>query len=232
VLFWASGSRIYAVKHDGTLLNDYPRDLAPLEFTPYEHVYALQFHPEMYLYLPVAGRGHVACNLIGQLEWQKSLVANSGIKSPYLFWQPRDDIYNSDLFWCFADSLGRLNLLGAEVDNGFGLPWNGFRNGGSGCFATQSMYDMTDPGAQFSAVIFPNPVRGSGFRLRLDGFTQALHYDIYDINAALVQSGYVPADGIIRRDILIDSAKLASGVYVLHARSGARHKTVKFAVEK
>ena len=94
------------------------------------------------------------------------------------------------------------------------------------------MYDMSNYGQDFWAYVFPNPVRESSFRVRVGHFDQELSYAVYNINAGLMQSGKIPADGTIVRDILMDSSKLSSGVYILNVRCGSNSKTMKFAVEK
>ncbi len=232
LLFWACGSQIYAVKHDGTLMWGYPYNAFPLEFTAGEHVYALLNHPHLYLYLPVAGKGHVAYAPGEGIFWNNSLVVNSPVLGARLAAVPADDVYE-DLFWYYSSPEGGLSIHSSQFyANGFCLIWNGFRNGGDGSSGGHQMYDMSNYGQDFWAYVFPNPVRESSFRVRVGHFDQELSYAVYDINAALVQSGSVPADGTLVRDILMDSSKLSSGVYILNVRCGSNSKTMKFAVEK
>jgi len=232
VLFWACGSSIYAVTHDGTLRWGYPYNAFPLEFTAGEHVYALINHPHYYLNLPVAGKGHVAYSPGEGIFWNDSLVANTPVLGSWLATIPTDDIYE-DLFWYYADPEGGLNIHRSQFyANGFALIWNGFRNGGDGSSGGHQMYDMQNHEQDFFAYLFPNPVRDSSFRVRIGNFNQELSYAIYDINASLLQSGHIPADGTFVRDVLIDSSKLSSGVYILNVLCGRNSKTMKFAVEK
>lgn len=232
VLFWACGSSIYAVTHDGTLRWGYPYNAFPLEFTAGEHVYALINHPHYYLNLPVAGKGHVAYSPGEGIFWNDSLVANTPVLGSQLATIPTDDVYE-DLFWYYADPEGGLNIHRSQFyANGFALIWNGFRNGGDGSSGGHQMYDMQNHEQDFFAYLFPNPVRDSSFRVRIGNFNQELSYAIYDINASLLQSGHIPADGAFVRDVLIDSSKLSSGVYILNVRCGRNSKTMKFAVEK
>ncbi len=232
VLFWACGNKIYAVKHDGTLVQGHPYNAYPLEFTPYQHVYALWRHPHLYLQLPVSGKGHVAYAIGEGLQWQNSLVADSVVLGSTLLTDPVDELYQN-LFWYYAEQDGTLSIHRAqEYANAFYVVWNGFRNGGTGSYAGLDLYDMQGPYPKLVSYVYPNPVRNSSFRVRIGDFSQDVKYDIYDINATLVQSGFVPTNGILERDIMIDSSKLSSGVYILNVRSGDRQQRLKFAVEK
>lgn len=233
VLFWACGSKVFAVKHDGTLLLGYPHDAYPLSFTPYEHVYAIQEHPQLYLYLPLTGKGHAAYSVADEtINWNRSLAATGEIRGSHLFFNPGTDYYG-DLFWHYADIDGDLFIHSTEVAvNGFGLHWNGFRNAGSGNYLSYRMHDEPGSAQEFYAFVFPNPVKGPQFRVRIGNFDQTMKLAIYDINAALLHNQTIEANGILRRDISIDSTKLSSGVYILSLECGDRHKRLKFAVEK
>ncbi len=233
VLFWACGSKVYAVKHDGTLLYGYPHEAFPLSFTPEEHVYALQEHPQLYLYLPIMGKGHAAYSVADEtISWDRSLATTGEIHGSHLFFDLGTDSYG-DLFWYYADIDGGLFIHRTEVaQNGFGLHWNGFRNDGSGNYLSYRMQDEPGADPQFNAFIFPNPVKGPQFRVRIGNFDQTIKLAIYDINGSLLQDQSIPANGILRRDVVLDSGKLSSGVYILSLECGDTHKRLKFAVEK
>ncbi|MBW6513378.1 MAG: T9SS type A sorting domain-containing protein [Candidatus Syntrophosphaera sp.] len=234
VLFWACGSKIYAAKHDGTLLWGYPHEAFPLSFTPQEHVYAMQNHPQLYLYLPLAGRGHAAYSVADEtIIWNQSLALDGVMRGSRLTLDPVDQLFGN-LFWYYADPEGDLFIHRTEVPlNGFGL-WNGFRNGGRGSYEGYRLQDTEQSGAdsEFYAYVFPNPVTGPQFRVRIGNFDQTCKLVIYDINGSLLQNLNIPANGILRRDLILDSGKLSSGVYILSIQCGEQRKRLKFAVEK
>lgn len=232
VLFWAAGSRVYAIKTDGTLLSGLPYDANPLVFTPEEHVYSLAFYPKSYLYLPVPGRGHIAFDPELNTVWDKSLLSNNTILGAHLYMQTSGPETNR-LSWYYTDPGGDLYIHDAEqYYANFSLLWSGFRNGGTGSYTANEITDTPPADQTFSVLVYPNPVRQDVFRLRVNNFQSELKLDIFDINASLVQTIKIPANEYLVRDVQLDSSRLASGVYILSVESGGKRKRVKFAVEK
>lgn len=231
-VFWAAGSKIYAVKHDGTMISGFPYNAHPISFAPREHVYAHSLDPNYsYLYLPVPGRGHIAYSPGAGILCGQSLLSGQLTAGSQLLY---DQAYpNSVFYWYYADPEGDV-FIHSSLENPlrFSLRWNGFRNGGKGSYPLDELVDEDPNAPSFTAYVFPNPVRGDEFRVHIEVFNHALDYQIYDINASLVMSGSEPANGILSRDLQLDSAKLASGVYILDIVSGSRHKRLKFAVQK
>lgn len=231
-IFWGCGNRIFAIKHDGTLLGGYPYNAFPLTFSALEHVYALASHQQVLLYLPVPQRGHVAWLANEGILWQRSLLTDEPVFGSQLAFGPIDS-ESHNLFWYYTDATGRLftHRKPLEMLNN-AIYWNGFRNGGDGSFEGHALYEEIPPAQDFSAYVFPNPVRGSSFRVRVENFDQNVELRLFDINGSLLQSQSVPANGILRRDVALDSGKLASGVYILSVQKGLDRKRIKFAVEK
>lgn len=243
-VFWGCGNRIYAMKHDGTLLSGFPYNAYPLNFSPRNHVYALNAFRNTLLCLPVPEHGHVAYSSGGYITWDDDRVWTEGI-----VW-PRSLLTNGpvngsrlatahystqgvNLFWYYADPDGRLSIHKKELSTDFqGVFWNGFRNGGEGNFKGFQMEDDVPTGQDFNAFVFPNPVRDPQFRVRVEDFDKEVELRLYDINGSLLQDHTLPANGILRRDVALDSGRLASGVYILFVRKGAENKRIKFAVEK
>jgi hypothetical protein len=203
-----------------------------LDFAPGGHVYAIASYPEVYLYFPVPGRGHVAYAYGEGIDWRISLTSDQEIEGDHLYLGPLDQ-ESGVLYWYYADANGDLFIHSAVkslLNNG--IYWNGFRNGGRGVFESLVVENGQPPLSGFDAFVFPNPVRNDAFRVRIKDFTAELELDIYDIRAKLVQSHRIPADGHTLRDVEVESAGLASGVYIMSIKCGDQKKRVKFAVEK
>ncbi|MCB5247266.1 MAG: T9SS type A sorting domain-containing protein, partial [Candidatus Cloacimonetes bacterium] len=231
-IFWGCGTRIYAIKHDGTLLQGYPYNAYPLSFSEREHVYALISYPNILLYLPVADRGHAAYLAGEGILWQRSLLKDGPVLGSRLATGP-DNMETNNLFWYYTDLVGKLFIhrkAWGLMNNG--IYWNGLRNGGDGSFEGMYIYDELPPTQDFSAFVFPNPVRDAQFRVRIENFDQTVEIRLFDINGSLLQNHTLHANGILRRDVALDSGKLTSGVYILSVRKGAELKRIKFAVEK
>ncbi len=243
-LFWGCGNRIYAVKHDGTLLSGYPYNAYPLTFTPREHVYALNAYRNTLLCLPVPERGHVAYSAGGYIMWgdehvwtegivwPRSLLTNGAINGSRLA-SAHYSTPGVNLFWYYADPDGKFFIHKKDLSTDFqGVLWNGFRNGGDGNFKGFVMEDDVPPTPDFTAFVFPNPVRDAQFRVHIENFNEEIELRLYDINGSLLQYHTLPANGILRRDVALDSGRLASGVYILSVRKGHEQQRIKFAVEK
>lgn len=231
-VFWAAGNRIYAVKHDGTLLSGYPYNAYPLEFAAGKHVYAIASYPSVILYLPLPQQGHVAYLHTAGIQWQKSLLANADLDGR-LICTSSNIPEAMGLHWYYSDPAGRLFIHTIDLYAlNHAIYWNGFRNGGSGNFEGYQLNDEIPPTQVFDAYVFPNPVRDAQFRVHIENFDQAVELRLFDINGSLLQNLSLSANGILRRDVSIDSGKLASGVYILSLQKGDSHKRIKFAVEK
>lgn len=232
-IFWGEGNRIYAMKHDGTLIQDFPHNAFPLEFSPGEHVYSMIFGSQMRMYLPLPGRGHVAFVPDEGILWQDSFPSSSILDSGMETLGISHIISVGDLTWYNVDSLGRARLHSYFYHTGeFGFIWKGFRDMNVGSIRWSLQDDDHPQAPEFAAFVFPNPVKENSFRVRVENFNQDIKLRIFDIKGSMIQNQDIPANGMLRRDISLDSSKLASGVYILVLQKGGETKRIKFAVEK
>ncbi len=233
VIFWGEGNRVHAMKHDGTLIQDFPYNAFPLEFSPGEHVYSMIFESQMRMYLPLPGRGHVAFVPDEGILWQCSFPSNSNLDSGMEVFHSSAAISVEDLTWYYVDSSGRARLHSYNHhSDDFQFIWKGFRNMDVGSFGGSFQDDNHPQAPEFTAFVFPNPVKENSFRVRVENFNQDLKLRIFDIKGSMIQSQDIPANGMLRRDISLDGSKLASGVYILVLQKGMEVRRIKFAVEK
>ncbi len=240
-LFWAASTRIYAIKLDGSLISGYPYDAFPLSFSPREHVYSRIAYRSLeanvradLLFLPVAGRGHVAYwgeNGIA-IAWDKSMLTTTNAHPAHFHIEP---VSNSEarLFWYYMDLTGDLYIHSIDfVSLYYGMAWNGYRNAASGMIGLQGSSDTPPLSTEFSAWVYPSPVRGDQYRLRVVNADADVQIKLYNIKGSLIFSSTAEDNGLPERDIQLDSSRLASGVYILSLSSGNNHRRIKFAVEK
>ncbi len=229
-IFWGSGNKIYAISFDGSLLKGYPYDTSPFTFEPNAHLIAMQSGSTPILYLPVTDRGHLAFSPEQGILWQNSLLSNGETGNSHLT-IIADDKLSSHLYWYYTDGSGKIIIQGKNVVlDETQLCWNSFRNGGNGTLYGE--FITSTPAQNFNAYVFPNPVKGDNFRIRIENFNQTVKLHLYNINADLIKSQTVPANGNPQRDIIIDSRNLSSGVYIIKVQCGNKNKTIKFAVQK
>jgi len=182
------------------------------------------------LYLPVTDRGHLAFSPEQGILWQNSLLSNGETGNSHLT-IIADDKLSSHLYWYYTDGSGKIIIQGKNVVlDETQLCWNSFRNGGNGTLYGE--FITSTPAQNFNAYVFPNPVKGDNFRIRIENFNQTVKLHLYNINADLIKSQTVPANGNPQRDIIIDSRNLSSGVYIIKVQCGNKNKTIKFAVQK
>ena len=232
VLFWSAGSKIYAIKQDGSLLRGLPYNTSSYTFEPEKHVYSMQHDKKNYLYFPVSGRGHLAFEIQNGLNASYSLISNSEQVAP-LFHVVNQTDSGQNLLWTYSDSLGNSYIHSALVDpSAFTLLWNGFRNANNGCFTAAHVSDLEPSESGFQAYVFPNPVRSDNFNLRILNATKDIKINVYTSKASLVFSKTLVYNGNPDRVIALNSSNLAPGVYILQVQSSGNDATLKFAVEK
>ena len=232
VLFWSAGSKIYAIKQDGSLLRGLPYNTSSYTFEPEKHVYSMQHDGKYYLYFPVSGRGHLAFEIQNGLNASYSLISNSEQVAP-LFHVVNQTDSGQNLLWTYSDSCGNAYIHSALVDpSAFTLLWSGFRNANNGCFTAPHASDLEPSESGFQAYVFPNPVRSDNFNLRIVNATKDIKINVYNSKASLVLSRTIVYNGNPDRVIALDSSNLASGVYILQVQSSGKDATLKFAVEK
>lgn len=224
VLFFGLGSRIHALAIEGSNLPGYPYNATPLQFTPQAEVYALHLCEDLVL-LPVAGRGYAAFSYGSAPRWEYSLLGSSDGDQTRLFWNGASSTL--EYHRISEDGTLAINSINLPLDP---IRWNGYRNGSTGIFAG-NIYHTPSSTAAFDAWVYPNPVRGSEFRLRVENSTTDIKVDIYDISGQRISATNIPFNQQNNRDIRL-SGDLASGVYLITVRSGNDAKKVKFAVEK
>lgn len=224
VLFFGNGSRVYALTSNGTHVNGFPYNANPLEFEAHAHPYAILMESPL-MYLPVKNRGYVAISHNPGVVWDKSLMLPDGVKSPQLHWSN----ISSKLTWYYTGQDRKLNIHSVDAPSN-PIVWNGFRNAGYGELSG-AIYHQPGSGASLQAFLYPSPVRGSDFRVRLENSSADTQVTIFDITGAKMYSMVYPFDQQNNRDIQIQK-KLASGVYILTVTEGKVTRRVKFAVEQ
>ncbi|MDZ4183023.1 MAG: T9SS type A sorting domain-containing protein, partial [Candidatus Cloacimonadaceae bacterium] len=222
VIFFGIGQRAYALKSDGSNLGGYPYRNAIGSYETESHVYALGD----FIYLPLSRGGYLALTPDAKVSLSRSMFPTNIKKQDYFHWEQS----SGKLVWYYPDANANVQIHQVAFSAN-PIRWNGFRNAGSGTYQGVIL-EESPPTATFNAYVYPNPVRGSEYRLRLENALEAIKISIYDVSGLLVDNMSIEANQTLQRDIRLSSAKLASGVYILSVRSGNSNKRIKFAIEK
>lgn len=209
---------------DGSNLAGYPVNASPLSFTPKADVFALSLDQDL-IYLPHSGKGHAAFAFGSGPLWNLSLLSQPNITNSRLHWNNAAQRVE----WQHANSAGLASISSLPLAED-PISWNGYRNNGTGLWAGYIIHAPAQS-STFDAYVYPSPVRGNEFRLRVLNSSEDINVEIYDINGSMIQRSVYAYDQQSSRDIRFQ-AQLASGVYILSVNSGSHRKTLKFAVEK
>ncbi|MDP3115428.1 MAG: T9SS type A sorting domain-containing protein [Candidatus Cloacimonadaceae bacterium] len=222
VIFFGIGKRAHAIKSDGSFLSAFPYIYPNGTFTGMAHVYALGD----FIYLPILSKGYLALTPEAKISWSRSLIPHNVKKQDYFFWEP----VSGRLNWYYSDLEANVHIHQVSMPQN-PIRWNGFRNAESGVFKGD-LHEETASATSFNAYVYPNPVRGSDYRLRLENATGPIKISIFDVSGLRIESHDIDANATVLRDIQLSSLRLASGVYILNVRSGNKSKRIKFAIEK
>lgn len=224
VLFFGVNTRAVALTSNGSYLPGFPYNAHPLSFQSHAHPYAIDWNGAA-MYLPVTDRGFVAVNQTPGIDWRKSMLLPDEVRSPQMHWNPANNTFT----WYYADNTDNL-LIHSTPALSNPIIWNGFRNAAHGVYNGTFMH-RPGTGSKLNIYVYPSPVRGTNFRVRLENSTADTRINIFDISGAKVFSQVYAFDQQSNRDIQIDK-NLASGVYILTATEGNVSRRAKFAVEK
>ncbi|MBM4404144.1 MAG: T9SS type A sorting domain-containing protein, partial [Candidatus Cloacimonetes bacterium] len=216
--------RIYALRMDGTLLAGYPQNIHPWQVSARSHPLVLAPDGQTIVLMPLAG-GYLATDTSGGINRRYSLVGNRPSGDSYLVWMN----VPGTVIWYYCDQDGNLHVFGKPAQSGDPIVWNGFRNGGTGVFS--GLYQADDPpvNAEFSALIFPNPVRSGSFHVRLENAPEAVQISIYNIVGQLIHAQSFTPYPANNRDLLVEVGKLSPGVYLAVVEHDGKSKRIRFA---
>lgn len=226
VVFFGIGSKYYALKADGSLVHGYPlngdhdvsRTLTPK---------SVQLENEDYLFFPTGNSSYMAVDESAKEQQSLSLSFVNLWGQDYLYYSSADH----QLIWYYADMAGKLYIHTLNDVSENPILYSGFRNGNGGSF-TATFTDELIGSVDFSAFIFPNPVKNDYCKLRVFNAQGDISLAVYDISGTLMFSKTITSSINNPQDIELDSLDLSSGVYILNLENKGKRKSLKFAVEK
>lgn len=226
VLFFGIGTKLYAVKSDGTYIPGFPYNSSKAVSST-DTPRALKLSNTDILYYPLHNSGYIAINKQAKALPAYSMNWKKAPKADYLYYHDTEQT----LYWYYPDEDGKLYIhsLSGLAENP--IKFSGFRNGNGGYFSSD-FYDAPAASSELTAFVFPNPVKRPDYRIRLQNSVGESILRIFDISGSLVSRQTVPGSQNNPYDIEMKSLGLSPGVYILNIENNGTHKNVKFAVEK
>lgn len=228
VLFFAQGSKVYAMYKNGTLVNKFPRYFENYSFRPHAHPKALFLNDTDIIMLPVAQKGYLAISNEAEILRAYSMNWKQGSREDYFAL----DQGNSKLYWVESADQGMVSVYSYNINPNDALYWNGFRNMGSGVFIDSGIMEQMPNEQHFTAFVFPNPVNSGQMRIRLVDARSRTSINIFDVSGNRIFKTEVDNPYMLHNDVQIDTRKFASGVYVAVVESGKNVVRIKFGVQK
>ncbi|MFO7660628.1 MAG: T9SS type A sorting domain-containing protein [Candidatus Cloacimonadaceae bacterium] len=231
-ILFARDNRLYAIKQDGSLLPGYPVYLENFTAKPLSHLKVRRYNSYVpqntyeIIYLKSEDGGYRAVNSDGNINRLNCFYDLRNDDSDRTFFS-----FGMQLFWFFNDSHDRL--LAARFNPYQDIPvllWSGYRNDGTG----QADFWIAEPeptSEEFTAFIFPSPVKADWATLRLENPEGTVTVKIYDISGKLLYKNDYATELVSYKDIQLNVSKFSSGVYIAVVENGGRTKRIKFAKE-
>jgi len=228
LLFFGLADRVYILRYDGTFEYGYPKTFEGYSFSQLSFPKALSFTGEPHILIPANQLGYLTLNASGDFVPEYSF-----------FWQKRnqEDLFywaqaHQKLYWIVPDINNSIAIYSQSAAITNPILFSGFRNEGTGVFFSSFAEQNTNPTTAFDAYVFPNPVSSNEYRLRLINPSMKTEIVIFDISGKLILQKSIDHQNETIRDILLDSTKLSSGVYIATVKSSGKAKKFKFAIEK
>ena len=232
-ILFARDNKLYALRQDGTLLPGYPVYLENFSARPLSHLKVRRSHcyvPQTtyeIIYIKSDTGNYLAVNSDGKINRQNSISDLRNDDNDRTFFS-----FGMQLFWFFNDSRDRL--MAARFNPNQDIPvllWSGYRNDGTGQADFWNAEPEPVPG-NFTAYIFPSPVKGGWATLRLEHPEGAFKVSIYDISGKLLYKNNYLTELVDYKDVQLDVSRFSSGVYIAIVETGKAVRRIKFAMEK
>ncbi len=230
-LFFGAGNTIFAIDTEGVMADGFPARLEDLNIMPGGYPAIVELLDQSIVLMPGERQGYFAVNANGDYQPFFSLGWNGKPGLDFFHWEKDSArlnyIYND--FYEDPASQSEVCRIGiASIDEVYENPidWNGYRNGGYGCFYGAITYSPSAD-QRLSVIAYPNPVRSGQLRLKVEGAQAKIDVKLYNIAGDMICDRSYEADESIR----IDTRNMASGLYFGIVESDGQKKTIRFGIE-
>lgn len=226
VLFFGTGTRLYALNAEGATLKGFPVE-APYQVSSSDSPLCLTLNNQNLLFYPLDLLGYLAVSETGKMEpaYSWGRMAPGGFDHLYYH------AANQSLYWYYPDGNSHVYIFTLSNLTSNPLVYSGYRNGGSGYFAAP-FFDHSLSDSSFNAFVYPNPVKSPNYKLRIENAEGLTTMRIYDISGVLLATRQIPSSANNYHDLDLDASGLSSGTYILTVNNNGRHRRIKFAVQK
>ncbi len=226
-IFFAAGEHLFAVDINGNLARGYPRYLENKHFLPKGDIRILDIDEQTLLVLPVREEGYLLYEYDSGLIFEYSIIWDKPDFPDHFYWEEESE----RLYFFFADDNGYLyeNIFTATEANP--IIWNGYRNNGWGVYRGIHIIDTT-PSETVIAYAFPNPARTGEVRIRVEGAQNRIDLQLFDISGKRLLNQVFQEEIATVHDIILNTSKMATGVYFGVVKTNGKTTNFKLAIEK
>lgn len=234
-LFFAAGEYLFALDIYGILAQDYPRFLENRDFTSFEEMRILNIDGSLILVLPVKDEGYLLYDFAEGIMYENSIVWNRPDFPDYFYWEGEEGTeesgFSNRLYFFFADNDKNLYESVFTTSEKNPIIWNGYRNNGWSVYegkhvVRKEVYDTVNVYA------FPNPARDGEVRIRIEGASDIIELQLFDITGKRLFNKVYDQNIGSRHEILWNTADMATGVYFGIVKTNGRTADFKVAIER
>jgi M6 family metalloprotease-like protein len=227
LLFFAAGEYLFALDIYGNLAQGFPRHLEKNTFSAAGDIRIFGIDGGVFLVLPVEDEGYLLYNYENGIERDLSIVWNKPGFPDHFYWEKESE----RLYFFFADKENYLyESVFATVESD-PLLWNGYRNSGWSLY--QGVHRIeTASDDLVTAYAFPNPALQGEVRIRVEGASEQIELQIYDITGKRLFSRTYQDNIGATHDLLWNTKGLATGIYFGVVKTNGRTADFKVAIEK
>lgn len=225
-LVFAAGSKVFKIFRDGSLSENFPVILQNSLAKPFSNISVIRKTGICYYLFNDQNSGIFSIDENGAPDPATTMYWDKGNIEPVWY----HEASTNRLYSVFNDRKNNLYISWSQLNNNDALIWSGYKNNGSSYFSGTTT--NTPVISDFSAYIYPNPVKSNSFRIKLENPKNTTEIKIYNISGSLVYQKTLIQSTESYQDLQISAEKLASGIYIAIADDGQTKKKIKFAVIK
>lgn len=228
ILFFGADNLIFAINTDGSLLNGFPLELEDKQIKELSDVTIINKDNELIGFVHDSTNGILGININkSELDDTFGLHWASNANLNYFYWET----ISNHLSFIFSDLDGNVFQAFSKYFKENPIIWEGYKNG-----INSSLDYIGTPtssaNSDFTANVYPNPVKNRNARVRISGKAGEYSLKIYDIAGNEILNKSIKKEFDTDYDYRWNTNKLSSGVYFGFVKHNNQKKKLSIVIEK